>query len=219
MSEIAALPMDDGLVLEPGSAESIREGDAYAGVRVTIRGALATARVVFHVDVNVGDPVWPAPQPVVLPRLLGADPIVLVGYPLTMVLAEKIVTALQRGTANTRWRDFADIFVLARGHTVAGEEIQRSMAEVAAFRGVQQTSLDDVLAGFEPLAQERWQVWHRAQGLGERVPARFGEVLTLVLEFAEPVVACQVTDAVWSPALMAWERWARTPGEQTGFEP
>ena len=26
--------------------------------------------------------------------------------------AEKIVTALQRGTANTRWRDFADIYLL-----------------------------------------------------------------------------------------------------------
>jgi len=26
-----------------------------------------------------------------------------------MVHAEKIVTAIQRGTANTRWRDFGDV--------------------------------------------------------------------------------------------------------------
>ena len=219
VSDIAVCPMDDGLVLESGAAESIREGDAYAGVRVTVRGTLATARLVFHVDVNIGDPVWPAPRPVVLPRLLGSEPIVLAGYPLTMVLAEKIVTALQRGTANTRWRDFADIFVLARGHTVAGEEIQRSVAEVAAFRGVQRTSLADALAGFELSAQARWQVWHRAQGLGERVPVRFGEVLALVLEFAGPVVACEVAGAVWDPASMAWERGGLRPGKQAGFEP
>jgi hypothetical protein len=29
-----------------------------------------------------------------------------------MVFAEKIVTALERGTANTRWRDFVDIYSL-----------------------------------------------------------------------------------------------------------
>ena len=34
------------------------------------------------------------------------------GYPVEAVLAEKIVTAGQRGTVNTRWRDFADIYLL-----------------------------------------------------------------------------------------------------------
>ena len=49
------------------------------------------------------------PDEVVLPKLLGGE-IRLLGYPMTMVLAEKAVTALQRATANTRWRDFGDIY-------------------------------------------------------------------------------------------------------------
>jgi hypothetical protein len=54
-----------------------------------------------------------------VPRLLGGS-ITVRGYPLSMVFAEKIVTAVQRGTVNTRWRDYADI-VLARlqGRSVA----------------------------------------------------------------------------------------------------
>jgi hypothetical protein len=44
-----------------------------------------------------------------LPRLRGGEPIELRGYPIHMVHAEKIVTAIQRGTANTRWRDFGDV--------------------------------------------------------------------------------------------------------------
>lgn len=36
----------------------------------------------------------------------------VVGYPVEMVLAEKVVTATARGTANTRWRDFVDIAAL-----------------------------------------------------------------------------------------------------------
>jgi hypothetical protein len=36
----------------------------------------------FHVDVNVGDPIWPGPMDVSLPRLLKAEPIRLRGYPM-----------------------------------------------------------------------------------------------------------------------------------------
>ena len=86
-------------------AEVIREEDTYSGIRVTLGGTLSRAVVRFHVDVNVGDPIWPEPLQISLPRLIGGT-ISVRGYPLEMVLAEKIVTALQRGTANTRWRDF-----------------------------------------------------------------------------------------------------------------
>lgn len=48
------------------------------------------------------------------------------GYPLPMVFGEKIVTALQRGTVNTRWRDFADIYTLARSHRIDGRELTRA---------------------------------------------------------------------------------------------
>lgn len=43
-----------------------------------------------------------------MPRLLGGAPIRLRGYRVELILAEKIVTAIQRGTANTRWRDFVE---------------------------------------------------------------------------------------------------------------
>ena len=48
-------------------AETIREGEAYGGVRVRLVARLATAREPFHVDVYVGDPIWPAPADVALP--------------------------------------------------------------------------------------------------------------------------------------------------------
>jgi hypothetical protein len=60
---------------------------------------LSRAIIRLHVDINVGDPVWPEPQQVHLPRLLGGEMTVR-AYPFEMVLAEKIVTAIARGTAN-----------------------------------------------------------------------------------------------------------------------
>lgn len=132
---IANEALNDGLSfnLEDVSTETIREGDAYTGVRTSIRATLATARLHFHVDVNVGDPIWPGSQRVFVPRLLSGEAIELEGYPLAMVLAEKVVTAIQRGEANTRWRDFADVLLIAAKHPVAGADFHSALTRVASF--------------------------------------------------------------------------------------
>jgi hypothetical protein len=108
--EIAALRRDDGLRydLDSITGHDIRDEDPYAGVRVSITARLSTALIVFHVDVNFGDPVCPGPVKIELPLLLGGQTSLL-GYPAHMILTEKIVTAVERGTVNTRWRDFVDI--------------------------------------------------------------------------------------------------------------
>lgn len=127
---------------------------AYSGVRVTVRGMLASARQEFHVDVSFGDPIVPLPQPVILHRVLGGE-IMVTGYPLPMVFAEKLLTAVQRGTTNTRWRDYADIYLLCSAHVVSGPALHESLARVSEVRGVQRRSLSSVTTGYPPLAQAK----------------------------------------------------------------
>ncbi len=100
---IAAVSLDDGVEFHATDAvaETIRDEEAYSGVRVTLTGTLSRASVRLHVDVNVGDPIWPEPQIITLPRLLDGK-FSVPGYPLEMVLAEKIVTAIARGTSHSR---------------------------------------------------------------------------------------------------------------------
>jgi hypothetical protein len=109
--EIADISLDDGIEFDSQRpvAEVIREEDEYSGIRVTLDGRLSRAAIRLHVDVNIGDPIWPEPQYVSLPRLLEGV-LQVRGYPLEMVLAEKVATAIARGTANTRWRDFVDLY-------------------------------------------------------------------------------------------------------------
>lgn len=131
MSEIADIKIDDGLVLDATSitAQMIRDGDDYSGVRVNIAGTLATVVVHFHVDISVGDPINPEPKLMTIPRLLGGN-IVITGYPIEMVLAEKIITALQRGVTNTRWRDYVDIHRLICTHEIDGTRPTGSLQDV-----------------------------------------------------------------------------------------
>jgi hypothetical protein len=206
--EVAGVELPDGLVFdaEAATAETIRDGaeDEYSGIRVTLRCSLATAAIIFHVDVNVGDPIWPAPQRVTLPRLLGGE-IALSGYPLPMVFAEKIVTAMQRGVANTRWRDFADMYLLASRHSVAGGDQRRAVVEVSEFRKAGLVPLTEVLDGFDAIGQSRWAQWRRKQKLEDRLPANFAEVLAADIRFADPVINNLVSGKTWDAQALAWE--------------
>jgi hypothetical protein len=200
---ILAQERDDGWTFGLPTGEAIREEDEYSGVRVTVLGALATARVSFHVDVNFGDPIWPAPTDVIVPRLLGGT-ITLRGYSVAMIHAEKIVTAMQRGTANTRWRDYADIYLLSGRHAVSAAELCTAIAKVAAHRRANVISLSDALDGFAALAQARWSAWVRRQRMQDRLPLEFAELLNSVLVFADPLIAGDTHGNQWDPETRAW---------------
>lgn len=203
--EIAAVESADGLVIEPhgATASLIREGDAYQGVRVKLPCSLASARVGFGIDVNVGDPIWPGPKRVMFPRLLGGT-IAVSGYPLPMVYAEKLVTMLQRGTANTRWRDFADVYLLTGQKPVASLAVRRAVAEVARYRKVPLVSLSESVTGLAALAQPRWTAWLRRQHLADRLPSSLADVLAALVAFAEPLMGPGLSPATWDPKLRQW---------------
>jgi Nucleotidyl transferase AbiEii toxin, Type IV TA system len=61
--KIAGISLGDGVTFQPddATAEVIREEDEYSGIRVTLSGTLSRAAIRLHVDVNVGDPIWPDP--------------------------------------------------------------------------------------------------------------------------------------------------------------
>jgi hypothetical protein len=181
----------------------IRQEDQYQAVRVSMTASLATARPSFHVDISVGDPISPEPQIVQLPRILGGT-IAVRGYPLAMVYAEKIVTAIIKGTANTRWRDFADIYALARRHAIDGADLGTSIREVARHRRTRLASLSNTLDGYGAIGQQRWEAWRRKQRLEERLPGEFAEVVAAVVAFADPAITGMSDGHSWDPATAEW---------------
>jgi hypothetical protein len=204
--EIARIQLDDGVVFDAdtATAEAVRDEDAYPGVRVTIAARLATARPHFHVDVSVGDPITPPPVPVQVPMLLGGH-LSVRGYPLAMVHAEKIVTAISRGTTSTRWRDFADVFLLARHQPMDGAELVKAIRDVAGHRQVELAPFVSVLDGYAAIGQQRWAAWRRRQRLDDRLPELFGDVLDAVIVFADPAIAGTAASRAWDPTRGAWK--------------
>lgn len=203
--KIAQFPLDDGVVFdhEATRATRIRDEDAYPGVRVTMGTRLFSAKPQFHVDVNVGDPITPPPVDVVIPRLLGGE-LAVRGYPLAMVFAEKTVTAIARGTASTRWRDFADIYLLARRHPLDGTQLSQSVRDVALHRGTELIPLSQVLVGYGEIGQRQWEAWRRRQLLEDRLPELLTDVVAAVARFVDPAITGAATGQSWLPETSEW---------------
>jgi len=206
---IAALDIADGLVFNPSSvaATTIRDEDEYAGVRVKLTATLGTARLTVGVDVNFGDPIWPAPRLIDLPRVVPLDlpSVTVLGYPLTMVLAEKIVTAVDRGIANTRWRDFADVYTLVRLHTVDADELRASIETVAEYRKVALAPLLPALMPMNERAQQKYLAWRTRSHRDGELPAAFADVLSADANFADPLLSDTTATGRWNPRLHVWE--------------
>lgn len=178
--DIATREINDGLSFHPNAITSavIRDEDDYSGVRIRLEASLSTARLILQVDISVGDPVVPGPVRTTLPVLLDGTALDVLAYPKAMVMAEKLVTALERGKANTRWRDFADLYLLITNHDPSALVV--ALRAVARHRGVVPRALSVALAGMADTAQPRWKIWWRKQGFEGRVPSSFADVLTAI---------------------------------------
>ena len=202
---IIEVHLEDGLEFDSDSAvgEPIRDDADHNGARVKITAQLATARVALHVDVNFGDPIWPAPTEAVLPLLLGGT-LRLAGYPDHMVLAEKLVTAIERGEQNTRWRDFTDIAAIARSRIIRGADLREAIDTVARYRHVDIEPLGPLIAGMPALAQRKWETWRKKQRLEQSTPESFAELLQACLVFTEPALTNNVAHLMWDPNAQSW---------------
>lgn len=99
---------------------------------------------------------------------------------------------MQRGTVNTHWRDFVDVYALTRQHRLDGDELHESMVTVANYRQTTLVPLEDTLAGFPSFARPKWGAWRRRQRFDNRVPESFADVLADVISFADPAISDQI---------------------------
>jgi len=210
VAEIASLEdPDDGVEFLPGTVTTavIRDDALYSGVRVTMGAQLATAQVKLRLDINFGDPVTPAPRLVDLPALRPDDsPIRILGYPIETVLAEKLVTAIDLGRANTRVRDFADIHILTGTQSVRCDAVLAAVEATAAFRGVALAPLSQATEGLGTLRATTYAAYRNSLGSTvQGLPQRFVDAIAAVVAFIDPVIDGLDGDAVWEPSTRRWE--------------
>jgi predicted nucleotidyltransferase component of viral defense system len=107
---------DDGLMFLSGTirVERIRDDEAYEGVRVRLEARLGNVRVPLQIDVGLGDAIVPASEELEYPTLLKFPAPKLHAYSKESVVAEKFEAMVKLSMANSRMKDFYDLWVLAQ---------------------------------------------------------------------------------------------------------
>lgn len=137
IEEITAVQIDDGMTFEIKNVMPIIDEADYPGIRVMLDTVIETMHTPLKIDFSTGDVITPREVSYSFRLLFEERTISILAYNLETVLAEKIETFLARGTANTRMRDFYDIFVLTntQEHNIDNATLKEAFANTSKKRG------------------------------------------------------------------------------------
>jgi hypothetical protein len=199
---------DDGVTFDVVTllAAAIREEAEYGGVRVRTTATIAGARIPIQVDIGFGDVVTPAPVEVDYPTLLDAPTPHLRVYPVETVVAEKFDAIVALGIANSRLKDFYDLWLIAKTF-----DLDRSVLATAVHNTFdrRQTALpSDTPLGLSDAYAETWDNQWRAFLGRERMaaaPQGLATVLEELRRFLLPLAEATGGDWRWAPPV-GWFR-------------
>jgi predicted nucleotidyltransferase component of viral defense system len=190
---------DDGLAFDAGSisAEPIRERDEYHGVRIRLEAVLDTARIRLQIDIAVGDVVTPPARLATLPTILVeySKPRVKV-YPPETIVAEKLHAMVKLGIANSRMKDFFDVYLLARTREFDEALLTRAVARTFERRRTMIPQEPFALTAefySDGSKQAQWRAFLAKSGLD--APVAFTEIGDLLRAFLSPVLSSARTGA------------------------
>jgi len=135
--EICGVAVEDNIIFSVLRTTDIREGDIYPGLRVHLIANYPPLSVPLVVDITTGDKITPREIEYVYRLMFDDRSISVMAYNLETILAEKLETVLSRNIANTRPRDFYDIYIL---HSLRGADcdlptLKQALAETTSRRG------------------------------------------------------------------------------------
>ena len=192
--EVCSIPCEeDGIVFQPDSvlAAPIREDQLYGGIRITVKGKLDHAAVPVQFDIGFGDAVVPAPERVSFPTLLDIPAPEINAYTRYTVIAEKFHAMVLLDMANSRMKDFFDIWMLNKAFNFDGAVLCKAIQSTFERR---QTGIpEDIPVAFSPEFSEdkqkqvQWKAFLR-KTKPEAVPGNLQSVIDGLIRFLMPVL-------------------------------
>ena len=137
--DVCAVQIADDVQFEVMGVADIRETDDYPGIRVSLKANYPPISVPLTVDVTTGD------------MLFDDRTISVLAYNLETVLAEKLETVLSRNIANTRPRDYYDIYIL---YALRGAEYDKATLRRALERTTEKRGSAKILTQYPEIMQE-----------------------------------------------------------------
>lgn len=212
--EICTIETHDGVAFQPDTvhAAEIRKDANDAGVRVMLLGVIDGARCQIQADIGFGDAVTPGPEDALYPVMLSefAAPKLRV-YPRYTVVAEKFEALSKLGIANSRMKDYFDLWVLARHSDFDGDILRQAVQ--ATFDRRKTTLTGQAPFGLtEAFAQEaqkqmQWQAFLKKNRLEALA---LDDVITALASFMVPVIEAASANTAFPARWQTGGHWSPT---------
>lgn len=145
VKEVIRIPVEDGITFHIKNISDIMEEEEYGGIRLSMEAVLDEMKIPLKLDISTGDAITPREVIFDYWVMFEKRSIPIMAYNLETVLAEKLETILDRGVANTRLRDFYDIYVLQNDYMdiLDTDNLKKAFTETCRKRG----TLGQILGG------------------------------------------------------------------------
>ena len=136
----------------------------YHGISAAFSAQLFTAKLPMRIDFGFSDTILPHPAIVKYPTLLDLPSPELKGYTPQTSIAEKFESIIRLGFANTRMKDFYDIWLLIQQFDFDRKELQGIIYQILKNRG---TSIEAPPIAFletfydNPIKKDKWNAFLR----------------------------------------------------------
>jgi len=160
--QICAIDASDAVMFDvPGfNMDRIRKETEHGGLRIKGNATVDGARVRVLIDIAFGDATEPGLEDTDLPVLLDFPAPRLRCYSRETVIAEKFQTMVMLARANSRMKDYYDIWVLSRSYEFNDDALTRAIAATFARRktDIPVERPDGLTAAFaeDPDKKEQW---------------------------------------------------------------
>lgn len=183
INNIIAININDSVTINYIGIDEIRDEDDYGGYRIDLEARLDNVKERFHIDVATGDPITPSEIRYNYKPLLTDKYIDVYAYTIETVIAEKIETILSRVEANSRMRDFYDIYLI---YTKEHENIRVDVLKLAIERTFKKRNYDksvfDTLKVIEnsDVLKNRWDSYRNNYNYATNI--EYDKVITCIRE-------------------------------------
>jgi predicted nucleotidyltransferase component of viral defense system len=208
---IFSIEYDDALRYDMDTLDviEITEFKKYHGVKGSIMAYLDRTRVPASIDIGFGDVIYPDRVKMEFPVLLDKDVPEIYAYSISSVISEKFEAIVSLGDANSRYKDFYDIYILAERYDLDGMELREAVKETFEHRG---TGFDDIFAFTDDfkkskIHRERWKAFLKKKKA--LINVELEEVVfllrTVLLPILESIADGREYDAKWDHKSRSWK--------------
>lgn len=114
LNEILSIGLDDNVTFKLKDLKEIHDVSDYDDFRVSVEAQFFTIKVNMKIDITTGDVIIPREVEYSFKLMFEERNISIKAYNLNTILAEKIESILARNVANTRARDYYDVYILLK---------------------------------------------------------------------------------------------------------